>query len=63
MIATEPATPSTLEAYPEFDLHARYDDLADPSELTVYSVADTDDPTTTWLSIDVEHAIPLEDLR
>lgn len=63
MSTIEPAGSPERNDYPAVDLHARFDDLADPTELTIYSVDLSDDPTTTWLSIDADHAIPLEELR
>lgn len=63
MSTTEPAGFPDRAGYPEVDLHARFDDLGDPTELTIYSVDGSDDPTTTWLSIDADHAISIEDLR
>lgn len=47
---------------PTFDLTCRFDDDDHPSEVTVYPDGD-DDPATTWLTIDVGHAIPLGDVR
>lgn len=52
-----------LADHPEFALHYRFDDPADPTELTIYPVTDFEDITTTWLTIDAEHAVDLEDLR
>ncbi len=63
MSAVEPSTQPTLTDYPDFDLHYRFDDPADPSEVTIYPVTDFDDITTTWLTIDADHAVALEDLR
>jgi hypothetical protein len=63
MSTTEPAGFPERTDHPEVDLHARFDDLADPTELTIYSADVSDDPTTTWLTIDADHAIPLENIR
>lgn len=45
---------------PTFELTARFDDAVEPSEVTVFPSA-VDDSTTQWLTIDVEHALPLEE--
>ena len=63
MRSIAPAGHPDHEDYPAFDLHARFDDLADPAALTVYSVDAADDPTTAWLTVDADHVIPIEDLR
>lgn len=56
--------PPELCAYPEFDLSCRLDDLEDPASVTVYPAgADETVPVTAWLTIDVEHAVLLEDAR
>lgn len=56
--------PPELCAYPEFELCCRVDDREDPAEVTVYP-ADADDEAlvTTWLTVDAEHAVPLEAAR
>ena len=51
------------ERLPTFELTFRYDDSANPAELTVFPASETDARTTAWLTIDVEHALPLETLR
>lgn len=63
MSAVEPTRQPPLADYPEFDLRYRYDDPVDPTEVTIYPVTDFDDITTTWLSIDADHAVGVEDLR
>lgn len=59
----EPTQQPPLADYPEFDLHYRFDDPADPTEVTVYPVTDVADITTTWLSMDADHTVAVEDLR
>lgn len=53
----------SLDTLPTFDLTFRYDDATNPAELTVFPAAETDGQTTAWLTIDVEHAVPLETIR
>jgi hypothetical protein len=52
-----------LDAFPEFDLAYLFDDPDDPREVTVFSDAAGDDITTTWITIDAEHAVPIEQAR
>jgi len=42
-------------------LQAAYDDPADPAELTLFS-AESDSRPTSWLTIDVEHAVELRSM-
>jgi hypothetical protein len=53
-----------LCTYPEFGLCVLADDPDDPGEVTLYP-RDADDETlsTTWLSADVDHAVPLTEAR
>lgn len=46
----------------ETGLLARYDDPADPSELTLYDPAG-DSALTEWLSVDPEIARPLSEMQ
>lgn len=50
------------DAFPTFDLTYRYDS-ENPSELTVLPESATVDRTTAWLTIGVEHAVPLDAIR
>lgn len=52
-----------LDALPEFDLACKYDDEDAPTEVTVFPARFGDDLATHWLTIDVEHAIPLDRVR
>jgi len=52
-----------FEQLPEFYLECMYDDWDDPSEVTVFSPAASDDLRTTWLTVDRDHAVALEDVR
>lgn len=51
-------------APPSFELASTVDDPDDPGEVTVFP-ADADDESlvTTWISVDPDGAVPLEDVR
>ena len=57
-----PDARDSRDAYPTFDLTFRYDDVEDPVELTVFPEPSAD-RTTAWLTVDVDHAVPLDCLR
>lgn len=60
----DPAAESTaLEAFPVFGLCGRFDDDLDPRILTVFPQHPEDDLTTEWISIDADHAVPLDAVR
>lgn len=52
-----------LEALPEFDLVCRVDDDERPREFTVFPAEAGPAVLTTWLTVDVDAAVPLEDCR
>lgn len=58
---TLPDESTRLETAPDFELSFAVDDEDDPSEVTVFP-EDGSTPTTTWITIDVEHAVDLEDV-
>ena len=58
----EPASGS-LDALPEFELASRYDDEDEPTEVTIFPAGLGEDLATTWLTVDVEHAVPLDQVR
>lgn len=64
---TDSEPPSSVDdsrdSLPTFDLTFRYDDVENPAELTVFPAAEQEDGTTTWLTIDLEHAVSLETVR
>lgn len=65
MSALEPTSTNetaNLEELPTFDLRYLYDDTETPSELTIFS-PDMETLTTSWITIDASHAVPLEDIR
>lgn len=51
-----------LEAPPEFELECRFDDPADPSELTVFAPGERR-VATEWLTVDRATAVPLDWIR
>lgn len=57
-----PDRSTVLSSYPEFELRFQFDDVETPREVTIYP-AETDAITTTWITIDIEHAIALDDAR
>lgn len=61
--ASPPNAREPLESLPTFALTCRYDDVDDPAELTVFPATADDERPTTWLTVDVEHAVPLETVR
>ena len=52
-----------LGELPRFELVWRFDDPGDPSEVTVFPSDGGDDVTTTWLTVDTRHAVPLPEVR
>lgn len=57
------ALPSACDEFPTFELTYRYDDVDDPSEITVFPAGETRGQTTTWLTIKREDAVSVEDVR
>lgn len=53
--------PEDLAASPTFDLSYAVDDEEEPTSVTVFP-GDTIDDLTTWISVDVDAAIDLEDV-
>lgn len=51
-----------LQCPPSFELTFEYDDQENPTTVTV-SPNRTDQLATTWLSVDVDHAVALDDAR
>lgn len=52
-----------LAALPEFELAYRYDDDEAPTEVTVFPSRFGDDLATHWLTVDIDHAVPLDRAR
>lgn len=52
----------TLQRLPRYELEFLFDQEETPNEVTVF-VDDVGELATSWLTIDVEHAVPLEEVR
>jgi hypothetical protein len=50
-------------ALPTFELEWAVDDADDPSEVTLFSDGEGDDLTVSWLTIDADHAVPIDEIR
>ncbi|MXR41361.1 hypothetical protein GRX01_08420 [Halobaculum sp. WSA2] len=50
----------TLDDLPEFGLRYLLDDGSDPSSVTVY---DPETLETTWITVDTDTAVSIEDVR
>lgn len=48
---------------PVFDLDYLFDDRDHPTEVTVFPAEDTFDISTNWITIDIDHAVPLDRIR
>lgn len=48
---------------PAFRLEFYYDDQEYPTEVTVCSATDRGTLATHWITIDIDHAVPLDDIR
>lgn len=53
----------TLGDLPEFELSYLYDDTDDPTEVTVFPGEDESELPTQWLSMDIGHAVAIENVR
>jgi len=51
-----------LETSPEFRLECLFDDVDDPSQVTVFPTQ-TERTATEWLTIDRGTAVPLDEVR
>jgi predicted RNA-binding protein with PUA-like domain len=51
--------PSGSEDLPTFDLEYYYDDADDPGKVTVFD-PESDEMTTTWITVGVEDAVALD---
>lgn len=58
-----PTGEQDLEQLPRFSLSYLYDDEVRPTEVTLFPESAEADLVTQWLTVDVESAIPLEDVR
>ncbi|MFB6130690.1 MAG: hypothetical protein ABEJ28_07720 [Salinigranum sp.] len=53
---------ASLAGFPSFDLAFLFDEDEHPSEVTVY-VDDAKKLATNWMTVDIEHAVSLEEVR
>ena len=66
MSATEEAAPGPaieLEELPRFDLSYLFDDQDEPTEVTVFPESNAYDISTNWITVTVESAVPLDEVR
>jgi hypothetical protein len=54
------SVPEAYGSFPEFELSCAVDDGAE-GEVTVFPTAESDDVSTRWISVDLEHAVPLDE--
>lgn len=59
---TQYPPPSNLHELPSFTLRYLADETERPEEITIFS-PEMESLTTTWITIDAEHAIALEDTQ
>lgn len=53
---------SALHELPDYELEYLFDDDEEPTEVTVF-VDNATDLSTNWITVDADHAVPLEDVR
>lgn len=51
-----------VDELPEFSLEYLLDDAVDPTEVTVFRPCG-DEITTHWITVGIDHAVPLDELR
>ena len=54
------AVPEAYGKFPEFELSCAVDD-EEAREVTIFPADESADVCTRWITIDSEHAVPLED--
>ena len=55
------SVPEAYGDFPEFELSCAVDDEAGIGEVTVFPEDESGDVCTHWISVDLEHAVPLEE--
>ena len=55
------SVPEAYGSFPEFELSCGVDDEDGIGEVTIFPADETADVCTRWISIDVDHAVPLEE--
>jgi len=56
------SVPGAYGAFPEFELSCAVDDEG-VGEVTVFPAAESEEVCTRWISVDLDHAVPLEETR
>lgn len=51
------------DRFPEFELNYLFDDADNPTEVTVFPGNEDEKLSERWISVDVTHAVALEDSR
>jgi hypothetical protein len=52
-----------LGTLPRFDLSYLFDDTEDPAEVTVFPASHDVDISTNWITVSVDGAVPLDEIR
>lgn len=52
-----------LEDLPEFELAYLFDDEENPKRVTIFQPGTGDNAASRWISIDSEHAVPIEEVQ
>jgi hypothetical protein len=58
-----PGVAADRAEFPTFELEWAVDDADDPGEVTVFSDCEKDALAVTWLTMDADHAVPLDETR
>jgi hypothetical protein len=62
MSSPSPPTERGIDSTPEFDLDCLFDDMNDPSELTVFT-PEGNATATEWITVDRSAAVALDRIR
>jgi hypothetical protein len=62
-VVDNPTGDRETESFPDFDLDCLLDDWESPSEVTVFSTMTDAEMRTQWITVDENHAIPLDQIR
>jgi len=53
--------PEAYGRFPEFELSCAVDDEEGAGEVTLFPADESDEVRTHWISVDVDHAVPLDE--
>ena len=56
------ASDHRVDDLPEFSLEYLLDDSVDPTEVTIFEPGEHEN-TTRWITVDIGHAVPLDEVR